>query len=159
MEKQRNDLQPFNMERVNEIREIRGERDSIKSFWNELEIILKNKDPTKNEWERMDNDEVVKGEVWSHPIGEFYYKNTVHIFSYLYVESQELAIDLHGHYEPANNGKQTRKVKEWYIFSNGKYTFCGKDCKHRLFNRSNGPIYVLSVKVKRRGHKKNKQAR
>ena len=95
----------------------------------------------------MENDDVVLGEVWSQPIGEFYYKNTVHRFAYLYVESQGLAIADHGHEEPVHGGEQVRKIKEWYVFPDGRMELCRKDCKHRLVNNYGKPIYVLSVKI------------
>lgn len=155
MEQRQNDLQllPFNRARLKEIRRLRGENDPFKSFWDELEIVLKCKHPKSNEWERMENDDVVLGEVWSQTIGEFYYKHTVHKFSYLYVKSQGLAIDYHGHSEPANDGKQTRKIKEWYFFPDGKMYYCGKDGQHKLYNKYGEPIYVLSVKISSNGTK------
>lgn len=152
MKQQRKDLRPFNMARLKEIRKVRGRRrDSFQSIWDELEMVLKCKHPKSNEWERMDNDDVVLGEVWSQHIGEFYYKHTVHRFTYLYVESQGLAIGKHGHNEPANGGKQVRKVKEWYIFPDGKIYFCVKDELHKLVNNYGHPIYVLSVKISSNG--------
>lgn len=153
MGQQQNDLRPmpFNKARLKEIRRLRGEYDAFQSFWDELEILLKCKHPKSNEWERMENDDVVLGEVWSQPIGEIYYKHTVHKFSYLYVKSQGLAIGRHGHNEPANGGKQTRKVKEWYVFPDGSIHFCGKDQEHQLFNKDDTPIYVLSVKISSNG--------
>ena len=148
---QRKVLHQFNAKRLKEIRKLRGTYDAFQSFWDELETVLKCKHPKSNEWERMDNDDVVLGEVWSQNIGEFYYKHTVHRFSYLYVESDGLAIAEHGHEEPVNNGNQRRKVKEWYIFPDGTISPCGKDEKHRLFNNYGKPIYVLSVKISGNG--------
>lgn len=94
------------------MKEIRGKKryayaeDPYEPFWNELEDILRtNPCSKKDEWERLDNDGVVLGEVWSQNIGEFYYNHTVHRFSYLYVESEGLAIGEHRNEEPANNGK------------------------------------------------------
>ncbi len=139
--------QPFNMARLSEIRKTRGKHDVFQPFWDELEIILKCKNPRINEWDKMENDDVVLGEVWAQTIGEIYYRHTVHKFSYLYVKTNGLAIGKHGHYEPANGGKQIRKFKEWYVFPDGSIHFCGKDKEHQLFNSENSPIYVLSVKV------------
>lgn len=151
MKQTRKDLKPFDMASLEEIRKLRGEMYSggdNRLFWDELETILKRADYSQSdEWERMDNDEVVLGEVWSQPIGEFYYKNTVHKFAYLYVESQGLAIADHGHEEPVHGGKQIRKIKEWYVFPDGRMELCRKDCKHRLVNNYHRPIYVLSVKI------------
>lgn len=150
---QQNDLQllPFNKVRLKELRRVRGKKDAFKSFWDELETVLKCKHPRSNEWERMEKDDIVVGEVWSQVIGEFYYKHTIHKFSYLYVESQGLAIDYHGHNEPANNGKQTRKTKEWYVFPDGSIQFCGKNSQHRLYNDYDKPIYVISIKISSNG--------
>ena len=81
------------------------------------------------------------------PIGQFYYKHTVHEFSYLFVASKGLAIRMHGHDKPANRGKQIRKVREYYIFPDGTIYFCRKGQKHQLFNKYDHPIYVLSIKI------------
>lgn len=150
----RNALEPFNMKNLNEIRAERGKkryaywRDTYEPFWNELEAILKTRNCSKKgEWEKLVKDEVVLGEVWFQNIGEYYYNHTVHRFSYLYVESQGLVIDKHGHEEPANNGKQIRKIKEWYVFPDGSMQICQKDKKHKLINDFGKPIYVLSIKV------------
>ena len=152
MKQKRKDLCPFNMACLKEIRKVRGRRrDSYQSIWDELEIVLKCKHPKSNEWVRMKNSDVVLGEVWSQHIGEFYYKHTVHRFTYLYVESQGLAIGKHGHNEPANGGKQVRKVKEWYIFPDGKIYIRPKGEEHQLFNNYGHPIYVLSVKISSNG--------
>jgi len=153
MGQQQNDLRPmpFNKARLKEIRRLTGKCDAFQSFWDELEIVLKCRHPKSNEWERMKNDDVVLGEVWRQPIGEFYYKHTVHKFSYLYVKSQGLAIGGHGHNEPANGGKQTRKIKEWYVFPDGSIYFCGKDEYYQLYNKYDKPIYVLSVKISSNG--------
>lgn len=156
MKQQRKDLQPFDMVRLEEIRRLRDEMlccgGSNYHFWDELQTILKSADYyPSNKWERMNNDDVVLGEVWSQPIGEFYYKNTVHKFTYLYVESQGLAIADHGHEELTRDGKQIRKIKEWYVFPNGIMELCDKDCKHRLLNDYGEPIYVISVKISRNG--------
>lgn len=153
MRQQQNDLRlmPFNQARLNEIRRLRGKYDGFQSFWDELEIVLKCKHPKSNKWERMENDYVVLGEVWKQTIGEIYYKHTVHRFSYLYVKSHGLVIGRHGHNEPANEGKQTRKVKELYIFPDGLISVCGKDQEHQLYNKYDKPIYVLSVKISSNG--------
>ena len=146
-------LRSFNVMQLKKIEKVREKYgpDPFQSFWNELERVLKCKQQTSNEWKRMEKDAVVLGDVGSQSIGEFYYKHTVHKFSYLYVASQGLAIGMHGHNEPANRGKQIRKVKEWYIFPDGIIHFCDKDEKHQLVNSFGYPIYVLSVKVCKKG--------
>lgn len=152
MQKHRKDLQPFDMKRLNEIRKLRkGDKcyfsaGDNSSFWDELECILKC-NPKSHMWARKDNDGIVLGEVWYQRVGEFYYKHTVHKFEYMYVESEELVIDWHGHEEAANHGKQTKKIREFYIFPDGRIEMCGKDCKHRLINDYGKPIYVLSLKI------------
>ena len=155
MKQQRNDLQPFDMARLEEIRKLRGEMycgGNNRLFWDELESVLSSENYSQsNEWERMDNDDVVLGEVWSQPIGEFYYKNTIHRFAYLYVVSQGLAIAEHGHEEPVHNGEQIRKIKEWYIFPDGRMELCRKDHTHKLVNNYGKPIYVLSLKISSNG--------
>ena len=141
------DLRSFDMICLKKIREGGGEYNTLKSFLDELEVVLKDNVSESNRWERMENDEIVLGKVWRQYIGNYYYKHTVHKFSYLYVGTSGLAIDWHGHEETANYGKQIRKVEEWYVFPDGKVLFCGKGEKHRLFNKFDKPIYVLSVKV------------
>lgn len=155
----RNHLQTFNLVTLREIRKIRRKNSSFLNdhynlFWDEIEAILRTKNPSqKNEWQKLDNDDVILGDVWCQTIGEFYYKHTVHKFTYLYIGSQGLAIDEHGHEEPANNGKQIRKIKEWYIFPDGTMSLCDKDETHKLFNRSENPIYVISVKISSNGNR------
>ena len=150
----RNDLKPFNMACLNAIKSERGKKryaytqDIYEPFWDELEAILRTKTRSQNDkWEKLANDEVILGEVWRQNIGEFYYNHTVHRFSYLYVESQGVAIDKHKNEEPANYGKQVRKIKEWYFFHDGLMQVCKKDEMHKLINDFGEPIYVLSVKV------------
>lgn len=152
----RNDLQTFNMACLRKIRKIRRKKylfsDPYELFWNELEAILRTKHPSqRSEWEKLENNQVILGEVWSQPIGEFYYNHTVHKFTYLYIGSEDLAIAEHGHEEPANNGKQVKKIKEWYVFPDGTMSMCAKDEKHKLFNHYGEPIYVLSVKISSKG--------
>ncbi len=150
MKQERKDLKPFGLGRLKEIRKIMKERycgnGPNASFWDELESILYHK-PKSYEWERMENDEIVLGEVWSQPIGEFHYKHTVHQFTYLYVESQGLVIADHGHEEPFHGGKQIKKIREWYIFPDGRIELCRKDETHKLVNNYGKPIYVISLKV------------
>ena len=157
MKQQRKDLQPFNMARLNEIREVRKKRrrmmrgDSHEVFWSELEAILHTKEQsTKNEWEQLEN-EFVRGKVWTQPIGNFYYHCTVHEYSYLYVESDGLAVDEHGHERRVHGGRNIQKIKEWYIFPDGSIEMCDKDEKHKLVNNYGHPIYVISLKVSGRG--------
>lgn len=157
MKQQRNDLQPFDMARLNEIRKLRSEMycgGDNKLFWDELEAIITSEGyAPSNEWERMDNDDVVLGNVWSQPIGEFYYKHTVHRFAYLYVESQGLVIGEHGHSEPIHvyeSGYEItmyRQLAEWYVFPNGSMELCRKYLTHKLVNNFGKPIYVLSIKI------------
>ena len=119
-----------------------------RNFLDELECVLRcQSDYPRRKWTKLEKDEVVLGEVWIQEIGEFHHKHTVHQFSLLYVETRGLAISEHSHYEIVNNGTQKKKVKEWYIWPNGRITFCNKDQMHELVNNYSGPIYVLSVKT------------
>ncbi len=145
----RSDLRSFNRACLEEIREEMckfywGEGPN-KSFWDELECILKCI-PRNRVWEMMQGENI-QGEVWSQPIGAFYHKHTVHRFSYLYVQSQGLAVAEHGHEEPFHDGKQVKKLSEWYIFPDGRMEFCKKGETHKLINNYGKPIYVLSIKV------------
>ncbi len=150
----RSDLKPFDMECLEEIKKLRDEMHCGRanwSFWEELEFILKsNNEPRSNVWEKLVPDEVVIGDVWSCHIGDFYYANTVHRFTYLYVETPGMAIAEHGHSKRVHNGKHIKKTTEWYVYPDGRMEICKKDEKHSLNNRYGKPIYVLSVKVSNR---------
>lgn len=74
-------------------------------------------------------------------------ETVVHKFEYLYVKSEGLVIDYHKHEESIHGGKQIMKIREFYIFPDGKIETCGKDCKHRLVNNYGKPIYVISLKI------------
>lgn len=149
----RKDLKPFDMACLSELRRLRQNIfwgfGPNKSFWDELECIL-HTNSKSYEWERMENDEVVQGQIWKQLIGEFYYKHTVHRFEYLYVESCGLAIAEHGHEEPWHDGKQIRKKKEWYIFHDGTMRMCKKGYTHKLINSCDKPIYVISLTISSR---------
>lgn len=57
-------------------------------FFDELEDIITRADYNPNiAWERMENNDIILGEVWALPIGYFRYKNTVHKYEYLYIAS------------------------------------------------------------------------
>lgn len=146
----------FNLERLAELRKVRRENersywleDPYSCFWNELEFLLGLKKEIGS-WEKLEGEDI-KGDVWTQKIGDFYHKRMVHRFSCLYVESQGEVIAEHGHEEPANGGKQRRKIKEWYVFPDGTTEVCNKDQKHKLVNNFGKPIYVLSIKVCRNG--------
>ena len=146
------EMKLFNQARLNELRKVRKENeksywleDPYYYFWEELEAILRTKQE-KGSWKKLEGDDVL-GDVWEQQIGEYHHRHTVHRFSYLYVESRGIAIAEHGHEEPANRGKQRRKIKEWYVFLDGRIEICKKDEKHRLVNNSGRPIYVLSIKI------------
>lgn len=150
----RSDLKPFDMECLEEIkkrREVMFCGRGNWSFWEELEFILTHDSMSMERaankgWEKLEKDEVVIGDVWSYHIGDFYYANTVHSFTYLYVETQGMAIAEHGHTKRVHNGKDIKKATEWYIYPNGKMEICKKDETHSLENKFGKPIYVLSIK-------------
>lgn len=156
MKKHRKDLQPFNMTRLNEIRELRTSnrryltKGENSTFWDELECILKC-NPKSDVWEKKEKDNVVVGEIWCQRIGDFYYKHTVHQYEYMYVGTERLAADFHGNEILVHKGKQVKKVREFYIFPDGKIEMCGKNEKHRLVNNYGKPIYVISLKIMRNG--------
>lgn len=145
-------LRTFDMDCLNEMRQIMQDRYQSKgpnySFWNELEAILQF-GTEKQKWIKKPKHGVVLGNVWECSIGGFYYKHTVHQFAYLYAEydpKQKVVIDSHRHQEPFHDGKQVKKIKEWYIFPDGKVEFCDKYEFHKLVNDYGKPIYVISVK-------------
>lgn len=154
----REDLRQFDMECLDEMRRIMEDRHGcagpVKDFLDELKKIL-SMGTVSCKWVKKPKEGIVKGDVWECPIGQFYHKRTLHRFAYLYAEydpKQEVVIDSHGHEEkgtdkePFHGGKQVKKVKEWYIFPDGKVEFCDKDELHQLINNYGKPIYVISVK-------------
>ena len=125
-----------------------GGRCPNSSFFDELESIISNR-TLEYQWVKKPKEGVVKGDVRECLIGKFYHKRTVHIFTCLYAEydpEQEVVIDSHGHEEKFPRGKKVKKIKEWYIFQDGKVEFCDKDELHQLVNDYGKPIYVISVK-------------
>lgn len=152
MEQQRSDLGTFDLARLNEIRQLRAKiycGGANRLFWDELESIITSEDyPKTKVWTKLEKDDVVVGDVWKLPIGEFYYKNTVHKFEYLYVETgRKTVIKGHGHEQMAHDGSRIRKIEEWYVFPDGTMKLCRKDQMHSLKNDYNRPIYVLSIKI------------
>ncbi len=145
----RSGLKSFNMACLEGIREVMRKlycgKGPNENFWNELECVLKC-NPKNREWKRMEGENIL-GEVWIQDIGAFYHKHTVHRFSYLYVQSQGLAVAEHGHEELFHDGKQVKKLSEWYIFPDGRIEFCRRGETHKLVNNYTEPIYVLSIKV------------
>ena len=102
----------------------------------------------------MENDDKVVGELWEQEIGTFKYKDTIHVFTYMYLPKTGWAVRTHGHNEIVH-GVHVKKGKELYIFYVPAFTvrmeFCGKDEEHELYNAYGAPIHVLSVKIKGRG--------
>ena len=153
----REDLRQFDMGCLNEIRQVICARyqGSLpnSSFFDELESIL-SMGTVDYKWVKKPKDEIVLGDVWECPIGQFYHNHTVHKFAYLYAEydpDQKVVIDFHRNEEKLEDGKQVRKIKEWYFFPDGKVEFCDKDKLHQLVNDYGKPIYVLSAKSMRNG--------
>lgn len=150
----RKDLKPFDQNRLKEICTLQkgnahyfdiGEN-SI--FFRELECILKC-NPKSSLWFKKDKNKVVLGNVWFQPIGKYYHKRTVHVYEYMYIDSQGLVIDYHFHEKRVNGGNQISKVTEFYIFEDGKIYMCPKDQQHALINTYGKPIYVISLKIER----------
>ena len=143
----------FNLKNLKELREKTTKPYWIESpmepFWRELEEILMNSSQ-KGRWKKLRGE---PGDVWRCDIGEYRHKHTVHRFSWLYVESTGEAVGMHGHEELANGGKQKRKIKEWYVFPDGRVEVCDKGQLHRLVNDYGMPIYVLSIKSGRNGRR------
>ena len=151
MEEQRTDLKSFDMAKLQELRKFTEGKcyeQNNNLFFDELEAILRNCNyDFLLPWKRKQNDDIILGEVWYQPIGEFYYKNTIHRFEYLYIASTGLVIDKHRNKEMITKHgiKQFRKITEWYIFPNGKMELCRKNEEHNLIHFGK-PIYVISVK-------------
>ena len=152
MREQRSDLKSFDMAQLQMLRELRNNMycgGDNRLFFDELEDIIKRTDYNfPPVWERMVNNDIILGEVWSQPIGYFRYKNTVHKYEYLYIASTGLVIAEHGHEKILDRcgNQQVRKIKEWYIFPNGDMKLCKKDHTHRLIHHGS-PMYVISLKI------------
>lgn len=148
----REDLRQFNMTCIEEMRQAMEAkyygRIPNRSFLDELKQML-SVATVSGEWVKKPKEGIVKGDVWECLIGRFYYKHTVHIFTYLYAEydpDQTVVIDSHGHTEKSYDGKQVKNVKEWYFFPDGEVKFCDKDELHQLINDYGKAIYIISVK-------------
>lgn len=145
---QRTDLKPFDKMRLMEIRELRskmagGGKYSI--FLDELKNILEFNPPSE-EWEQMEYNGIVLGEIWRQSIGEFRYKRRLHKFEYLYVP-EGLVMSKHRHHKLVNKGNQLMYVKEWTIFPDGKIEMCDKQKVHVLMNHYKVPIYVVCIQA------------
>lgn len=121
-----------------------------KWLFEELRHLLEYSD--LHEWTKK-TDKLVVGSVLEQYLGTVYHKHTKHVFTCLYVGSQGPAIMRHGHTEVYSNGT-VKKTKEFYVFPDGHTEFCGKDMSHELENNSGEPMYVISVKITGRGHRK-----
>lgn len=146
-------LKKFDEKCLNEMRRIMEDRygcaGPVKDFLDELKKMFSIGGTVSCQWVKKPKEGIVKGDVWECPIGQFYHKRRLHRFAYLYAEydpEKEVVIDSHGHQESFHGGKQGKKVKEWYIFPDGKVEFCDKDELHQLINNYGKPIYVISVK-------------
>lgn len=151
MREQRTDLQSFGMAQLQELRKLRSNMHcggDNRLFFDELEDIIKRTDINfLPAWERMDNNDIILGEVWTQLIGYYRYKNTVHKYEYMYVlPRNSIVIGEHGHEELVHNGQQIRKIKEWYIFPNGNMTLCRKGHTHYLVHHGE-PMYLISLKI------------
>ncbi len=151
MREQRTDLKSFDITQLQTLRKLRSNMycgGNNRLFFDELEDIITRADYNPNTaWERMENNNIVLGEVWTQLIGYYRYKNTVHKYEYLYVLPRDgIIIGEHGHEELVHNGQQIRKITEWYIFPNGKMTLCRKGHTHHL-NHHGKPIYIISLKI------------
>ena len=152
MREQRTDLKSFDMAQLQILRELRNNMycgGNNRLFFDELEDIITRADYNPNiAWERMENNDIILGEVWTLPIGYFRYKNTVHKYEYLYIASTGHVIAEHGHEKTVErcSCQQIRKIKEWYIFPNGNMTLCRKDHTHHL-NHHGKPMYIISLKI------------
>lgn len=152
MGEQRTDLKSFGMAQLQSLRELRSSMycgGNNRLFFDELEDIITRADYNPDiAWKRMENNDIILGEVWTQPIGYFRYKNTVHKYEYLYIASTGHVIAEHGHEKAVErcSCQQIRKIKEWYIFSNGYMSLCRKGETHGLNHRGK-PMYVISLKI------------
>ena len=139
----------FTEKDLNSIREKTGEPYWIESpwdcFWEEIKAILRTTEKPAS-WKKLKGKDI-QGDVWQQVIGQYMHHHTVHRFAWLYVKDTGEVIGEHGHEEPANNGKQTKRFKEWYVFPDGTISVCPRGETHRLVNSFGKPIYVLSIKV------------
>ena len=88
MKEQRTDLKSFDMAQLQTLRKLRSNMycgGNNRLFFDELEDIITREDYNSNiVWERMKNDDIISGEVWTQLIGYYRYKNTVHKYEYIY---------------------------------------------------------------------------
>lgn len=166
MFQERDDLKPFNMEQLEEIRRLRAKMycgGNHKVFMDELQLLMTICKTTSlfagdvlfvpyggsKEWELLAKDETVVGDIWKRNIGVVYHKNTIHEFTYYYVESEGQVIEKHENKIQFED--HTTKVAEWYIFPDGNISYCRKGEKHELNNPYNKPFYLVLVQVYNRG--------
>lgn len=149
----RKDLEPLGMARIREYRYVMSRKYNGQgpnsTFWDELEYIII-RSSKRYDWERMKNSDIVNGEVWSQPIGNFYHRCKIHRYTYMHIESKGLVIAEHGpHHEWRYDEKdgQVISFSEWYIFPDGSMEFCPKNGKHRLVNYYGHPFYLISLKI------------
>ena len=167
MKEQRTDLKSFDMAQLQTLRKLRSNMycgGNNRLFFDELEDIITREDYNPNStWERMKNDDIISGEVWTQLIGYYRYKNTVHKYEYIYLLPRNVTfideyghekimercdISEHGHEEIVERCgcQQIRKIKEWYIFPNGIMRLCRKGQTHHLYHHGK-PMYLISLKI------------
>lgn len=151
MKEIRKDLKSLSKEEVARIRTLREKcycGGNNKLFFDELEAILKSEEYVENdEWEKSEKNDLVIGDVWQQPIGDIRYKNTIHRYTYLWTDSLNVVINYHNYRELSEDGKYVKKGRAWYIFSNGDMDFCRRNGRHRLFNETGEPMYVILLEI------------
>ena len=153
MRRVRKDLEPLDMARIREYRyemskKYRG-RGPNTSFWDEIEHLIKRRCKWYD-WEKMENNNTVLGEVWSQPIGTFYYKKVQHRYTYMHIESNDLVIAKHGPHQELRYDEDDGQIisfSEWYIFPDCHMEFCPKNGMHELVNPYGHPFYLISLKI------------
>lgn len=153
MKEQRTDLKSFDRKMLSKLMDLRAQMycgGNNKLFFYELFNIINQPDYKPSPiWERMENDDIILGEVWTQLIGYYRYKNNVHKYEYLYVLPRNgIVIGEHGHEKIVERCgvQQIRKIKEWYIFPNGEMSLCRKGHTHHLIHHGK-PMYLISLKI------------
>lgn len=153
MRRIRKNLDPLDIARIREYqymmtKKYKG-RGPNANFWDELEQLVK-RTPKRYDWEKMENNEIVLGEVWSQPIGTFYYKKVQHRYTYMHVEFNGLVIAEHGPHREWRYDEEDGQIisfSEWYIFPDGHMELCPKNGTHQLVNHYGYPFYLISLKI------------
>ncbi len=124
-------------------------KDPYHALWKELYTILHTSNPKV--WKELQLKTITGfGKVKVQKLGTFYYKHTMHKFTWLCLEPHSL-IGEHSHTKYVNkNGKkggQAKNITEILFYPNGIDSICKPGESHCIENTSNSELYILSVEI------------